>query len=369
MIRMETKQSKATEKQRARLMEYGYADKDIDRIDVRSAQTAIIKAAAILKRQNNAEVANSSSMANPQMSHASTTNDDMPKTEAKAAKPKADDVKAHNAKRQESVDEPAHPEEVRKVSIRSPTGSVGANPTPALKATKPTEELHNETTNRYLLHYIGVALYTDESFKEEARQVGVNRALPPNRLSNMKWGDPILLGRWSPLAKDDAAGKVIIDKAGHDKQVLGTARLLGYTNVHGINFDCQNREEFITKLTSQLDVTSISEGGGTVKRKCGSYSLGATYYVKNELADIVEKATNLADAMQLKVKVFFNGSLVDLPNGAQVSISPVAFATGGIYVNLSAPLEKAIKPEQRIAFLGNYERKKYLLKEDKQNNT
>ena len=219
---------------------------------------------------------------------------------------------------------------------------------------------------RYLLHYIGAALYTDNSFKEEAKIVGVNRALPPNRLNHMKWGDPILLGRWTPLPKEDAQGKVIKDKAGRDKQVLGTARLLGYTNIHGLNFDCQNKEEFIEKLTAQLTIISESIEGTTIHRKCGSYGIGATYYVKDELADIVKKATVLADTMQIKVKVFFGGSFVDLPPGTHVSISPVSFAPGGIYVNLNTSLENALKPEQKIAFLGNYERKRYLLKEDKQ---
>lgn len=133
MINMATQTNQATEKQRARLKEYGYADNDIDKMDTRSAQTAIIKTASNIKRHNNAEVANSGSTPNIQTSHASKpTNDDMPKTEAEAIKPNANDAKAHNTKWQESVEQTARPDESPKNEFaQTSQGSVSANPTPA----------------------------------------------------------------------------------------------------------------------------------------------------------------------------------------------------------------------------------------------
>ena len=205
---------------------------------------------------------------------------------------------------------------------------------------------------KYFLHYIGKGLYDKEDFIIEAEQIGVNRAFPSFMLKKMNFGDRILLAQYESGKQED--GKAL---------ETSKAVVFGYFVVSGLNFDCQNKAEFLERLVSQLKVVSIGkEQNKVVKRKCGSYTIGSVYYVKDSLPDIIDKAVKIAEELQIKTKTFAGGSFHQM---TLKTISPVPFTRTGFYVELNKNLESEKIRFSKIGFIGNYQQKKYYLKAEK----
>ena len=204
---------------------------------------------------------------------------------------------------------------------------------------------------KYFLHFVGRGLYSKEEFIIESEKFGVNRALPKPILRKMKFGEKILLAQYEPQKLNKDGGISEFPKA----------VVFGYYTIHGLNFDAWENEEFRTKLVSQLDLVSESIGRGNIKRKCGSYIIGASYVVLNELDDIIAKVEKLEKEMGVNVKVFVAGSFKQL---AMKEISPIKFSRSGTFVEFDRELEGEVK-DKCVGFIGDYKQRKYFLK-DKQ---
>ena len=204
---------------------------------------------------------------------------------------------------------------------------------------------------RYFLHFVGKGLYSKEDFVVESERHGVNRCFPSFIVKRMKWGDKILLAQYEPALDEE---KKILDH--------GTATVFGYFVVHGLNLDRWENEEFRNRLVNQLHVASVSQGGGTVHRKCGSYTIGVSYVVEDELKDIIEKIELLEKEMGVRAKIFVAGSFRHFPSK---EISPVKFTRTGSFIELDTPLESEEIRDKSVGFIGDYKQRKYLLKKEK----
>lgn len=151
----------------------------------------------------------------------------------------------------------------------------------------PPEQL--QQSYKYFLHFIGRGLYSKEEFVVECERHGANRAFPSFILRKMKFGDKILLAQY---------------KADRDKETnlalkQGRAEVFGYYAIHGLNLDAWQNEEFRKRLVSQLHVVATNTGGGTISRKCGSYTIGVSYTITDELKDVIEKIEGGRDQRQV----------------------------------------------------------------------
>jgi hypothetical protein len=208
---------------------------------------------------------------------------------------------------------------------------------------------------KYFVHFIGKGLYSKEEFVEESKKLGINRALPNFAIKGMKWGTPILCAQYEPPIKQwiDFTETILTESKG---------RVFGYFQIRGLNFECENKEEFVKRLISQLDVTETFNDSKTVTRKCGSYVVGNTTYVTNELDEIIEKSEALAKEMNIKVKYFAGGSFKPLED---ITLSPMRFSRVGTLIEIDEEL-KLEEENNKVAFIGNYEQKKYYTKEEKE---
>jgi hypothetical protein len=124
------------------------------------------------------------------------------------------------------------------------------------------------------LHYVGRKTYRNcDYFEQEAKRLGVQRAVPFYMLKNFKWGERVLLATW------------LYDK----ENQRGSAEVFGYFTVDSI---VQNLpKEVVDKLLQKLDVESVSSGESTFeRRRCGDYSIRSTIFVRDSVEDLAEKA-------------------------------------------------------------------------------
>lgn len=206
---------------------------------------------------------------------------------------------------------------------------------------------------KYFLHYVGRGLYSIEDFVIESEKYGVNRALPTSIIKNMKFGDKILLAQYVSEKRDPDTNELLKP---------GKAIVFGYYVIGGLNFDSVCLPEFQNRLEKQLDIVkSISESGKPIRRKCGSYSIGVTHIVRNELDDIMEKVENLEKEMKIKVKTFVSGHFYQM---ALKVITPIRFSRTGLYIKINKKLESDEIKNHCIGFIGNYKQRKYFLKRE-----
>jgi len=207
---------------------------------------------------------------------------------------------------------------------------------------------------KYRLHFVGKGLYSKEDFIIEAEKHGVNRAFSPKLAQKFNFGDKILLAQFEPVKKDEE-GKIIEQ---------GKALVFGYFVLSGVTFNpVDNREEFMGKLNSQLDIINITPIGEHVSRKCGSYTIGVVATVKNDLKDIMEKAIKIAKEMEVKVKVFLSGKFYQI---TMKEITPIKFHRSGREVEVDVPLESEEVKDKLVRYIGDYKQKLYLLKKDRE---
>lgn len=196
---------------------------------------------------------------------------------------------------------------------------------------------------KYKLHYIGSSLYPQNIFEEEAKRMGVNRRLPWFILKHQKWGDVILLGA--------------LEKKKETKETR--AIVFGYTRISGLNMNCSDTLK--AELISQLDITESTTVNTAVHRRCGSYVISSSHYVKNPIEDIVAKGEKLAETRGEDIKWFFAGSFHSLEK--PIIFKPCAFCRALIEVetDFEIPIEHT---DTLLNFIYNYEQRRYLKKDE-----
>lgn len=152
----------------------------------------------------------------------------------------------------------------------------------------------------YWLHYVGARSL--DRFISETAKYSVQRAIGFNMLKNFDWGQPVLL-----------AYSLRERELGEKPSRHVAARVFGYFTVSGLT--CDLPKPIMQELASSLNVIEAKDFGAsglTVNRACGSYSVGAAYYVEDSLQDIVAKAKEICHKHGLDpaaFKWFLTGSL------------------------------------------------------------
>jgi hypothetical protein len=193
----------------------------------------------------------------------------------------------------------------------------------------------------YWLHYVGRRLYNVDSFVEEAKRYGVQRAVAFHRLRSFNWGDKVLLAVY--LKQD--------------------AEVFGYFIVEGLVHNMP--PELCEKLVSQLDVVAVKDTPSRFeRRRCGSYYLGGGVMVRDSLESIFEKILQLCKENKVNpnsFKWFLKGPFKDLPS---ILLSPAKFFRGYNKIDIDLNLDKPESLATEIVYIYNYRRRGYLRKRD-----
>lgn len=118
------------------------------------------------------------------------------------------------------------------------------------------------------LHYVGGSTYSsDQTFLTEAAKHGFSRRIPAQIARGMHFGDRLIFLRWNK-------GK---------PYAFAEARL------SRISFDADIAEYVGQRLVDDGKATYTADGG-TVRRQCGSYTIGGTWTVECTISEILELA-------------------------------------------------------------------------------
>jgi len=188
---------------------------------------------------------------------------------------------------------------------------------------------------KYWLHFLGRGLYPKRSFFAEAKQIGVNRAIPRTALKKLKWGD-----------------KVLIAYGGRE---TAKADIVGYFVTTGINMNCST--ELKEKLLGRLNVIQTA-GGCSFTRRCGSYDITSSHTVTDTIEELVSKGEELEKEAGEKIKWFMAGKFYNI--NPEVLLEPVLFNRSVTEVEIphSIDLEQRVDTsESTVGFMANYTRK------------
>jgi hypothetical protein len=180
-------------------------------------------------------------------------------------------------------------------------------------------------------------LYTPKTFEQEAKRYGVARALPLALIKKLKWGEKILLAQYDSKKRE--------------------ALVFGYFIVKGLNHNLT--EDMIEELLNELDIVAISKGGGSVNRRCGSYSIGVYIVVNNELDDIADKIREVSKKHGYKVKVFVIGDFYRIK---PFTIKNAKFSRALVKVEVPLKMEEEHIKKAKIVQIKNYKQRFYLPK-------
>ncbi len=218
----------------------------------------------------------------------------------------------------------------------------------------------------YNLLYVGQGLYSVPQFEAEAEKHGVARAMPARIVKTLKWGDSILLAQWVPdreKQRDSRQTQTTLE--GQEGTVhykrFGSANVFGYFNVTGLNMG-NVPDEAKKALTSMLRVVRIQDhgpGGMPVTRRCGSYVVGSTAFVDDTIEEILTKAAEVEQAMDVKFKWFVTGPFTKID---EIVLDPAKFSRGVVKVEVEGYLPEG-EFEPGVSFVYDYKRKMYQPKE------
>ena len=198
----------------------------------------------------------------------------------------------------------------------------------------------------FWLHYVGTNLYKREVFEREAIKLGVQRAIPFNLLSSLKFGQPILLAYYCGRGSD-------------------TAEVFGYFTVTGVSHNLPKK--VTDELLKTVNVVKIDSTPVAVSRVCGSYTVGSTAYIDETLESLVEKikqACEKHDVDPKKFKWFIKGEYH--PFKTSMTLTPIKFTRGYMKVKIKDLDLKQQQIETRnMVWVFDYERRMYLTKREK----
>lgn len=227
----------------------------------------------------------------------------------------------------------------------------------------------------YSLHYVGQGLYTIAQFETEARKSGVARALPARVVRSLRWGDRILLARWMPDSAAQRASMTFQQTLDGGRSTrgmtftrYGDAQIFGSFRAIGLNMRVEGGGETEVEakslLASQLNVVGADMSPIGVRRRCGSYTIGATYYVTDTIEEILDKAAKIEKARGVRFKWFVTGVYESL--GRPVTLCPARFSRGIVRVEVEGFPETPAKEtdSHTVGFVLDYSRRTYIRKGD-----
>ena len=189
------------------------------------------------------------------------------------------------------------------------------------------------------LHYVGKNLYSKKSFIKEAKEFGVNRAVP-------KW----MVGKHIKLGD-----KIYLAFHKKDKRSLKEkAIIFGFFIVEGFSFDVETAKELEKEGVGKTILHD--DGPIDVKRGCGSYSIVGTFEVKDEekFLEVLREKGN---------KIFVRGRFFELEE--EEVIENVSFSRG--YIRIEDEVEKPLRYHYDLSneVIDNYNRVVYKKKRGK----
>jgi hypothetical protein len=223
------------------------------------------------------------------------------------------------------------------------------------------------TAKNFLLHYVGSGLYSSQDFIAEATKLGVNRAFPVwlVKQAKIEFGIPILLATWEAdptlcVPVDPAKSKAKHPENARKKQ--GYATIFGYFTVDGISVagDSLIKDNLKGKLNAvEKQIVPLE-----VVRECGSYTIYSIVETGQDLKDIL-KAFDETQKEIGGAKIFLSGKFQPL---TPVKIGPTGFSRAGAVAGLDEAMIRAgqVDTIRRIAFLGEYERRTYVPKVERE---
>ena len=203
------------------------------------------------------------------------------------------------------------------------------------------------------MNYVGSRVYSTSTFEREATVRGVSRGIAPRLLRSVQWGDPVLLAMWMPNREEQARFKVENGRMAR----LGDAEVFGYFRVAGLNMDAP--EEAKVALAGMLRVVSVNMEPIHVERRCGSYTIQASYEVLDTIEEIADKAAEVEGLLGVRFKWFIGGRYA--PIRPPVTLLDARFTRGLTAVeveglSLDAP---ARQTTFRLDSITEYKRKLY----------
>jgi hypothetical protein len=225
---------------------------------------------------------------------------------------------------------------------------------------KPKNE---EKKNQFKLLFVGQQLYNTEIFENEAKRLGVNRAIAFSHLAGLKWGDPILLARYIPKYEhsqsQNAESKMTVKK-------IGSAEIFGYFTINGLSHNLPS--ELSQELQKELHIVKVDDKHHGVSRACGSYNIGAIAYISDTLEELVDKLKKLVGTDKEfgvnSYKWFLTGKYTSLQH---FILDPITFSRGLQSVtveNLNLSLQQ--NEPASLVWIYSYKRRGYMNKLMKQ---
>lgn len=186
----------------------------------------------------------------------------------------------------------------------------------------------------YLLHYVGSKTYGMRRLIKEAEVKGAQRTIPFRLLNKLAYGDRILLAEHRKIDQFNQA-------TGEKLDPIQSAVCFGYLRIFGMSHNLP--DDIYKEVLANLHVESFSEGGQAETRACGSYTMGGTAYVQEDIKEIcavIEKVCE-AKGFPLKgIKFFVRGSVTKFE--APLTLEDVNF-TRGLYMKVR--LDKTLVPD------------------------
>ena len=207
------------------------------------------------------------------------------------------------------------------------------------------------TEHEYLMHYVGSGLYGIRRFINEAKRIGVQRAIPFNMLRHVKWGEPILLAdhKKVPVTPDEK---------------MPVAMVFAYFKVDSLSYqlDPDVKEKLLSKVTI---VSSSMPQREHEQRACGSYDVGMSFEIKESIEEVVQKIEEACLECKKSInnfKYFLKGEIKVLD--APIIMRNTKFNRGYRKVTLDGLKLDKEKPKKALFFLNNYSRRMYMTKDD-----
>lgn len=169
---------------------------------------------------------------------------------------------------------------------------------------------------KHWIHFIGKNYYTISKFKAEAQRIGVSRAIAPQVLKKMYFGDIVLLAQ----------------KDGTSTKIFGWFKLTQITGLSDIVVSKIREAGCVTKLDSLVPMH--------IERGCGRYDITAQFTITSP--DEIMKIIRQTDDKQLG-RVMIGGTYHDLsPLGIdeEYLLSEIPFRMGFREIDFSALLHQ-----------------------------
>jgi hypothetical protein len=211
----------------------------------------------------------------------------------------------------------------------------------------------------FKLHFVGKRFYTIPSFEEEAKRLGVQRAVSFSHIKQLKLGEPILLAQFTNTSRVK-------------RKRVGSAEVFGYFTFEGISHTLP--VEVSNKLNNQLSVSSSNRVSIPEIRECGRDRVAEIATIRNNVETLLENINEIVEKPNRKPhRWFVIGEYKPIPPAQQPVVKNMKFNRGISKIEITGPNLKKLKTaglkkrrvtQARLVRLEAYEPRKYMPKSE-----